>query len=292
MSSQVQKDVKRLSLILLFTPFALWILLLIILPHIGMVVLSLREKVAPRVYEYGFANYIEFLNEPIYWNTLLRTGSMSLLVTALALLIGFPIAYYIAKIAGNRTRSALFLLCLIPLWVSDLIRAFGWILLLRETGVVSGVLQWTGLASGPIEFLYNDVTVVIGLVYTVILFMIVPLVSTLDGMDNAMIEAGYNLGGSGFTVLKRIIVPYAMPGIVSGCIIVFMLTAGSYLTPVLLGGKNSSWFTEQIYEQFITRFNWESGAAFGFLLLAFTSLVVWLGLRLSGQSLASTVAKS
>ena len=97
MSSQVQKDVKRLSLILLFTPFTLWILLLIILPHIGMVVLSLKEKVAPRVYEYGFGNYIEFLNEPIYWNTLLRTGSMSLLVTALALLIGFPIAYYIAK---------------------------------------------------------------------------------------------------------------------------------------------------------------------------------------------------
>ncbi|MDF1774518.1 MAG: ABC transporter permease [Rhizobiaceae bacterium] len=288
----MQKDVKRLSLILLFTPFALWILLLIIIPHMGMVVLSLREKVAPRVYEYGLGNYIDFINEPIYWNTLLRTGSMSLLVTVLALLIGFPIAYYIAKIAGNRTRGALFLLCLVPLWVSDLIRAFGWILLLRETGVISSVLQWSGLVHEPIEFLYNDVTVIIGLVYTVILFMIVPLVSTLDGMDNAMIEAGYNLGGSGPTVLRRIIIPYAMPGIVSGCIVVFMLTAGSYLTPILLGGKNSSWFTEQIYDQFITRFNWESGAAFGFLLLVFTSFVVWLGLKITGQTLANTVARS
>tara|TARA_R110000751_G_scaffold234229_9_gene335786 strand:- start:89446 stop:90312 length:867 start_codon:yes stop_codon:yes gene_type:complete len=288
----MQKDVKRLSLILLFTPFALWILLLIIIPHMGMVVLSLREKVAPRVYEYGLGNYIDFINEPIYWNTLLRTGSMSLLVTVLALLIGFPIAYYIAKIAGNRTRGALFLLCLVPLWVSDLIRAFGWILLLRETGVISSVLQWSGLIHEPIEFLYNDVTVIIGLVYTVILFMIVPLVSTLDGMDNAMIEAGYNLGGSGPTVLRRIIIPYAMPGIVSGCIVVFMLTAGSYLTPILLGGKNSSWFTEQIYDQFITRFNWESGAAFGFLLLVFTSFVVWLGLKITGQTLANTVARS
>ncbi|KAG1700426.1 Spermidine/putrescine transport system permease protein PotB [Nymphon striatum] len=273
-------------------PFALWILLLIILPHAGMVVLSLREKVAPRVYEYGLSNYIDFINEPIYWNTLLRTGSMSLLVTTLALLIGFPIAYYIAKIASNRTKGALFLLCLIPLWVSDLIRAFGWILLLRETGIVSSSLQYVGLVDAPIEFLYNDATVVMGLVYTVILFMIVPLVSTLDGMDNAMIEAGYNLGGNGPTVLRRIIIPYAMPGIVSGCIVVFMLTAGSYLTPILLGGKNSSWFTEQIYDQFISRYNWESGAAFGFLLLAFTSLVVWLGLKLSGQTLSSTVAKS
>lgn len=288
----LQKDFKRLVLILLFTPFALWISLLIILPHIGMIRLSLREKVAPRVYEFGFGHYIDFLQEPIYWNTLLRTGSMSLLVTALALLIGFPIAYYIAKLAGNRTRGALFLLCLVPLWVSDLIRAFGWILLLRETGVLSSFLQWTGVVSGPVEFLYNDVTVVVGLVYTVMLFMIVPLVSTLDGMDNAMIEAGYNLGGNGFTVLRRIIIPYAMPGIVSGCIVVFMLTAGSYLTPILLGGKNSSWFTEQIYNQFITRFNWEAGAAFGMLLLLFTSLVIWLGLRLSGQTLANTVARS
>ena len=287
-----QSDIKRLSLILLFMPFALWILLLIVLPHIGMGVLALREKVAPRVYEFGFGNFIEFLQEPIYWNTLLRTGSMSLLVTALALLAGFPIAYYIAKVAGWRTRGALFLLCLVPLWVSDLIRAFGWILLLRETGVVSSVLQTIGLLNAPVELLYNDVTVVIGLVYTVILFMIVPLVSTLDGMDDAMIEAGYNLGGNGWTVLRRIIIPYAMPGIVSGCIIVFMLTAGSYLTPILLGGKNSSWFTETIYEQFITRYNWESGAAFGFLLLVFTSFVVWLGLKLSRQTLAGTIARS
>lgn len=285
-----QSDIKRLSLFLLFAPFALWILLLIMLPHAGMLFISLREKVAPRVYEFGFANYINFFTEPIYWNTLLRTGSMSLLVTFLALLIGFPIAYYIAKIAGKRSRGALFLMCLIPLWVSDLIRAFGWILLLRETGVVSSSLQWAGLINTPIEFLYNDATVIMGLVYTVVLFMIVPLVSTLDGMDKSMIEAGYNLGGNGPTVLRRIIIPYAMPGIVAGCIVVFMMTAGSYLTPILLGGKNSSWFTEQIYDQFITRYNWESGAAFGFILLAFTSLAVWLGLKFSGQTLNSTVA--
>ena len=292
MANSIKSDTRRLALILLFMPFALWITLLIVLPHIGMFVLSLKEKVAPRVYEYGFENYINFAQEPIYWNTLLRTGTVSLLVTFLALLIGFPVAYYIAKIAGNRTKGALFLLCLIPLWVSDLIRAFGWILLLRETGVISSALQASGIIDGPIEMLYNDATVIMGLVYTVVLFMIVPLVSTLDGMNDEMIEAGYNLGGSGLTVLRRIIIPYAMPGIVAGCIVVFMMSAGSYLTPILLGGKNSSWFTEQIYDQFISRYNWESGAAFGFVLLIFTSMVVWLGLKLSGQTLSSTVAKS
>ena len=286
------RDARRLSLILLFMPFALWIVLLILLPHIGMGVMSLREKIAPRQYEFGFANYIAFFQEPIYWHIMTRTAVMSLIVTVLALLVGFPVAYYIAKIAGPRSKGALFMFCLIPLWVSDLIRAMGWILLLRETGVISGLLQWSGLASEPVEMLYNDAAVIVGLVYTVMLFMIVPLTSTLEGMDHSMIEAGYNLGGNGFTVLRRIIVPYAMPGIVSGCIIVFMLTAGSYLTPVLLGGKYSSWFTQTIYDQFITRYNWESGAAFGFLLLIFTSLVVWAGLKLSGQSLSSTVARS
>lgn len=287
----IRSDAGKLSLILLFSPFLLWIGLLIVLPQLGIGYISLREKLGPGEFTFGLGNYVDFIREPIYWNTLLRTAWMSILVTLLALLIGFPVAYYIAKIARHRSRTALFLLCLIPLWVSDLVRAFGWIVLLRETGLVSGFLQSTGLVNGPVELLYNDVTVVIGLVYTVVLFMIVPLVSTLDGMDDALLEAGYNLGGTRITVFRRIIVPYAMPGIVAGCIIVFMMTAGSYLTPILLGGKNSMWFTEQIYEQFITRYNWESGATFGVLLLGFTSLVVWLGLRLTGQNLASTVAK-
>lgn len=291
MSSPKLTDASRLSLILLFTPFVLWIGLLIILPQVGIGFVSLREKISWNEYSFGLKNYVDFLGEPVYRNTLLRTAWMSILVTVLALLIGFPIAYYIAKIARERSRAALFLMCLIPLWVSDLVRAYGWIVLLRETGVISTTLVKWGIINQPIEMLYNDITVIIGLVYTVILFMIVPLVSTLQGMDDALLEAGYNLGGSRLTVLRRIIIPYAMPGIVSGCIITFMLTAGSYLTPILLGGKNSSWFTEQIYNQFITRYNWESGSAFGVALLVFTSFVVWAGLRLTGQSLATTVAK-
>ena len=282
---------RRLFLFMLLTPFLLWIGVLIAMPQLGIVGVSLREKVGPGEYVFGIGNYVEFLGEPIYWNTLLRTAATSIFVTFLALIVGFPVAYYIAKVATFRSRAGLFLLCLVPLWVSDLVRAFGWIILLRETGVVSSFLQASGLVSGPVELLYNDATVVVGLVYTVVLFMIVPLVSTLDGMDDSLIEAGLNLGGNRFTVFRRIVVPYAMPGIVAGCIIVFMLTAGSYLTPVLLGGKNSMWFTEQIYNQFITRYNWEAGATFGVVLLAFTSAVVWLGLRLTGQNLASTVAK-
>ncbi|MHA1545514.1 MAG: ABC transporter permease, partial [Alphaproteobacteria bacterium] len=244
-----------------------------------------------RVYQPGFGNYLEFFTEPLYWNTFMRTALMSIAATIITLLVGFPISYYIAKVAQGRVKALLFVLCLLPFWVSELVRTFGWMILLRETGVLSGFLQWAGITSGPIEFLYNDATIMVGLVYTSMLFMVVPLVSTLDSLDNSYIEAGYDLGGNGFTVLREIVIPHAMPGIASGCIVVFMLSLGNYLTPVLLGGKNSLWFTEQIYAQFITRFNWEQGAAFGFLLLFLSSAIVWVGLKLTGQTLSNTMGE-
>lgn len=276
---------------LLLAPFLLWVVLLVVIPHIDLLLLSFRERVAPRVYEFGLRNYADFAGSSVYPNTLLRTVVFSILTTAITFVIGFPVAFYIAKVARGRRKAALFLLCLLPFWVSEIVRVFGWMMLLRETGVISNVLQWAGLVSGPVELLYNDAAIMVGLVYTSMLFMIVPLISTIDGMDDAMIEAGYDLGGNGFTVLTRIVIPYAMPGIMAGSIVVFMLSLGNYLTPTLLGGKNGQWFTAQIYSQFITRFNWELGSAFGFILLITSSVAVWLLLRLSGQSLSNTLGK-
>jgi len=282
----------KLAFYLLLAPLLLWLVLLILLPHLGMFVVSLREKVGIREYDTSFANYAVFFNEPLYWNTFARTAYMSIAATALTLLIGFPIAYYIAKLTRGRTKTTLFLMCLIPFWVSELVRTFGWMILLRETGIFSNLFQSLGLAVGPVEMLYNDAAIMTGLVYTSMLFMVVPLVTTLDSLDDSLIEAGYDLGASGFAILREIVIPHAMPGIVSGCIVVFMLSLGNYLTPILLGGKDSLWFTGLIYDQFITRFNWELGSAFGFLLLGLSSLIVFLGLKLSGQSLSKTMAQS
>lgn len=282
---------RRLGFYLLLAPLIVWLGALLIIPHIELFITSLQVKVRARVYEIGFENYAAFFTEPLYWNTFARTALMSIAATALTLLIGFPISYYIAKLSRGRVRAVLFVLCLLPFWVSELVRTFGWMILLRESGVISNALQWLGLATGPIEFLYNDAAIMVGLVYTSILFMVVPLVTTLDSLDDSYIEAGYDLGGNGFTVLREIVIPHAMPGIVSGCIVVFMLSLGNYLTPILLGGKDSLWFTEQIYAQFITRFNWEQGSAFGFLLLVLSSLIVWGGLKLSGQTLGETVGQ-
>jgi len=282
-------DRSRLTLILLMAPLLIWLTALIVIPHLEMLLVSLREKVAVREYTFGFGNYMVFFNEPLYWNTFVRTAVMSISATALTLLIGFPVAYYIAKMTRGRSKTILFLLCLIPFWVSELVRTYGWMILLRESGLISGLLQHLGLVSGPVEFLYNDAAIMVGLVYTSMLFMVVPLVTTLDSLDDSLIEAAYDLGGGGISTWREIVIPHATPGIVSGCIVVFMLSLGNYLTPILLGGKDSLWFTGLIYSQFITRFNWEQGAAFGFLLLLLSSFIVWAGLKLSGQTLSRTM---
>jgi spermidine/putrescine transport system permease protein len=279
----------RIGFILLLTPLLLWLLLLIVIPHIDMFLVSLRERVGVGKYETSLANYRTFLEQPLYLVTFFRTAVMSVLATLLTLLIAFPVAYYISKLARRRTQSLLFLLCLVPFWVSELVRTFGWMILLRETGVISSLLQYLGVVDGPIEMLYNDAAIMVGLVYTSMLFMVVPLVTTLGSLDDSIIEAGYDLGGTGPSILAEIVIPHAMPGIVSGCIVVFMLSLGNYLTPTMLGGKDSLWFTELIYSQFIVRFNWELGAAFGFVLLVLSSLIVWTMLRLTGQTLEKTM---
>ena len=270
-------------LALLLAPALLWLLGLIVLPHVDLAVLSLRARIAPRIYEPSLVQYRTFVEEPLYWHTFVRTAILSVLSTALTLLLAFPIAWTIAKIARGRSRSLLFVLCLIPFWVSETVRTLGWMILLRESGVLPQALVALGLAATPPEFLYHDATILVGLVYTSLLFMVVPLIGALDTLDDSLVEAAYDLGGSGADILRRIVIPHAAPGITAGCIVVFMLTLGNYLTPTLLGGKNSLWFTEQIYTQFITRFNWEQGAAFGFLLLVLSTAIVWAGLKLAGQ---------
>ena len=283
---------RRLMLGLLLAPALIWLFALIVLPHLDLALLSFRERTGPREFKLSFAQYHTFFTEPLYWHVFARTAAMSAIATLLTLLIAFPVAWTITKLAPGRLGAMLFMVCLIPFWVSETVRTLGWMILLRETGVLPSVLVHLGVTSVPVELLYHDATILVGLVYTSLLFMVVPLVGSLENLDNSLIEAAYNLGASGWSVLRTIVIPHAAPGITAGCIVVFMLTLGNYLTPTLLGGKNSLWFTEQIYTQFITRFNWEQGAAFGFLLLGLSTAMVIVGLRLSGQRFADVMRRS
>ena len=279
----------RWTLVCFLTPVLLWLFLLIVLPHIDLFIKSFRIENDADQMVWSLDNYRTFFQEPIYWLTFVRTAVYSILVTFLTFIVALPIAFFITKVAKPKFTGFLTMLLLLPFWVSEMVRVYGWMILLRESGVINHFLLKLGILHQPVEMLYNDATMILGLVYTSMLFMVIPLVSVLESLDDSLIEAAYDLGGGIWSTLVKIIIPHATPGIISGSIVVFMLTLGNYLTPNLMGGKNSLWFTEQIYNQFIASFNWNQGSAFGFLLLILSSLVIWVGLKLSGQKLTKVV---
>src|SRR6185437_2104507 len=185
--------------------------------------------IAPRQFVPSLAQYRTFFTEPLYWHVFLRTALMSAGATALTLLVAFPIAWTIAKLARGRMSALLFVVCLIPFWVSEAVRTLGWMILLRESGVLPRLLVQLGVTDAPVELLYHDATILVGLVYTSLLFMMVPLVSALESLDDSLIEAAYDLGGNGWSIFRQIIVPHAAPGIAAGSSVVFMLTLVNYL---------------------------------------------------------------
>lgn len=277
------------SFFVFFIPVFLWLMLLFILPNIELFRMSFFGMDNYGEMDFTLDNYTVFFQEPVYWLTFLRTVIYSLTVTLLVLLIGLPVAFYITKVARLRMTGLLMILILVPFWVSEIVRVYGLILLMRESGILNKLLVTLGIWDKPIEMLYNDASMIIGLVYTTILFMIVPIIGVMDSLDDALIEAAYDLGAKKLAIWWEIIIPHCMPGILSGCIVVFMLVLGNYITPSLMGGKYSLWFTQQIYNQFIAYLNWNRGAAFGFLLLLISSVIIWLALKLTRQKLSAVI---
>jgi len=263
-------------------PVLLWLIILIFVPHIELLVNSFKVD-GKETWTLG--NYTDFFTNKIYWMTFLKTVSYAIGVTILAFVVAFPVAFYLTKVVSKRYVGPLTMLLLVPLWVGELITIYGWMIILGDHGIINQFLISMGLIEKPLPLLYNDFSMILGLLYMSVLFMIVPIMSTLESLDDAMIEAASDLGASKWTIIRRIVIPYSMPGIVSGSIIVFMLVIGDYLAPNILGGKSSLWFTEQIYNQFLSTFNWNEGAAFGFLLLLISSFIVWVALKASGQKL-------
>jgi spermidine/putrescine transport system permease protein len=280
----------RMVFWIFFAPVIMWLFLLIVLPLCDLLTMSFRGENDYGDMIWTLQNYINFFDEPVYWLTFVRTCLYAIVTTFIVFLLSMPVSFYIAKLARARGQGALMIMLLLPFWVSELVRIYGWMILLRESGVLNFFMLKIGLINKPIEMLYNDATMIMGLVYTSMLFMVVPLVSVMESLDDSLIEAAHDLGAGKWTIWRTIIIPHCKPGITSGSIVVFMLVLGNYLTPNLMGGKNSLWFTEQIYNQFIASFNWNQGSAFGFLLLILSSLIIWAGLKLTRQKLGEVAS--
>lgn len=210
-----------------------------------------------------------------YLHIFLRSFVLSAVTTLLALLIGFPTALYMA-LAPLRYRNLLIFLVTIPFWTNLLVRNYAWILLLRNGGLVESGLQNWGLLTGPLNVLYTPFAIGIGLTYTFLPFMVLPIYASLEKIDFRLVEAAFDLGANRRRALTRIIIPLALPGIVAGAILVFIPCLGAYVTPELLGGSKSLMIGNLIQNQFGAARNWPFGAALAFVLLTLVLLAMLL----------------
>lgn len=210
--------------------------------------------------------------DPLYFTILWRSIWIAALSTFLCLLLGFPLALYIAR---SRSRKTLLLnLVMLPFWTSFLIRTYAWMFLLRDTGLVNTVLQWLHIIREPLPLLFNTGAVILGLVYGYLPFMVLPLYATLEKLDPALLDAAADLGASPLVALWRIIVPMSRPGMVAGCLLVFIPCLGAYLTPDLMGGGKTVMIGNLVQNQFTTARDWPFGAAISLLLMGMVLLAM------------------
>ena len=208
----------------------------------------------------------------------------------LCFVIAYPLAYYLAKVARGNVVPTLFLLLLIPLWVSEILRAFAWFIILALKGPLNFALTGLGIIDQPIRWMTGFRSVIIGLVYTYVLFMLFPLYNAIQSLDTNQIEAAEDLGSPWWRTHWRVILPHSKPGIASGAVMVFMLSAGSILVPTLLASTTSRWFTEIIQQWMFESQDWNTGSAYAFLLLLLCTFFVSVVMRLFRVKL-SDIAK-
>jgi spermidine/putrescine transport system permease protein len=225
------------------------------------------------------SNYVRSF-EPIYVEIYFRSLWMASLTTALCLLIGYPISYFIALRVKPSWKNTLLTLVIIPFWTSFLIRTYAWIIILRSEGLINQFLMNIGLIQSPIEtLLYSEFAVMLGLVYAELPFMILPLYASIEKLDVSLLEAANDLGANSFWTFFKVTVPLTMPGIAAGIILVFIPTIGTFITPDLLGGAKSILVGNLIQNQFAIARDKPFGSAICFGLTAFVLIVLLLYAR-------------
>ena len=253
----------------LLAPALLVLVVLFVVPQALMFEASLgrRSAYGGIVHEWGLLNYGRAL-EPLYLGILARSFVLAAVTTAVCLLLSYPVAYWLGLKVAPRWRQALLVLVILPFWTSFLVRMYAWIFLLRNEGLVNQLLAALGLGSLPL--LYNDAAVLLGQVYGELPFMILPLYTSLERLDRSLLEAAADLGAPPSRALWRVTLPLTRPGIVAGCVLVFIPSLGAYLAPDLLGGARTVYMGSLIQSQFTFVRDAPFGAALSFLL----SLVV------------------
>ena len=264
--------------ILTICPAAILLILFFLIPMFVALRYSLMSSMPffdPN-FHYTLDNYLRVLVEPIYRNAFIRTGLYAATATLISLLISYPVAYYLSRIA--RRGSLLLLAILIPFWTSVILRVFAWKIILGSSGILNWVLMSIGLTDSPVRFLYSGAGIVFGLVYTYTPYMILPLYASLGKVPNRFLEASEDLGANKLQTLIRITLPLTSSGTVSGVVLVLLACFGDVLSSQLLGGANTLMISSVIFETFMGGANWTTGSAL--------SVVVFLALLMLAAILA------
>lgn len=219
--------------------------------------------------------------DPLYLHIFWRSLWLAVVTTVLCLVMGFPLAYVMAR-APKRWQGLLLLLVIIPFWTNFLVRTYAWMFILRTEGLLNQALMALGLIGEPLNLLFTDTAVLIGLVYGYLPFMILPLYATLERLDRSLVEAAWDLYAKPWQVFTRVILPLSKPGVIAGCVLVFIPSLGAYVTPDLLGGARTMMIGNLIQHQYLGVRDWPFGSALSFVLMAAVLAAVLYYLRAGG----------
>ena len=290
---------------------AFWLLMLVVLPYLNLFKESFRPYLIAKDIGgvkdvFTFDNYLSILHNPtwtpheilgfhfstpmtIHLQVFLSTIAFSCLATLIAILACYPMAYFMAKVLPPKRLSTYLMVLIIPLWVSELMRAFAWFIMLTYRGPLTVVLMDIGLLNDGVRwtwYLWGYSGVVVALVYVYILFMLFPIYNSMTSLDMNQVEAARDLGSPSWRTHWRVVLPHCKPGVASGSVMVFMLSAGSLLVPGYLNSPSSQWFTEVIYSRMFEQNDWNGGAAYAFLMVFACMIFVTIAMRLFRVGLA------
>lgn len=269
-----RKVKKQKGPIVTISPVLLWMIILVAIPLVIVAIMGFLTRGVYGQVEYTFTlqNYAD-LFKPIYLQIFVYSLWVSLITTVICLVLGYPFAYFIANVQ-QKYKILLFMLIMIPFWTNSLVRTYAWMTILRTNGIINSYLIQFGIIKQPLQLLYTNGAVILGLVYTLFPFMVLPLYASIEGLDKSYIEAASDLGASPVQTFFKVTLPLTMSGVAAGSVLVFIPSLGLFFIPDLLGGGKKMLISNLIQNQFLTARNWPFGSAISILLIIITILFI------------------
>jgi len=264
------------SIVTTISPVLLWMIILVAIPLVIVFIMGfLTRGIYGQVeYIFTFQNYADLL-KPMYVQIFVYSLWISFITTLICLVLAYPFAYFIANVKA-KYKVLLFMLIIIPFWTNSLVRTYAWMIILGTNGIINSYLLQFGVIKEPLKLLYTNGAVILGLVYTLFPFMVLPLYASIEGLDKSYVEAASDLGASPLQAFLRVTLPLTMSGVAAGSVLVFIPSLGLFFIPDLLGGSKTMLISNLIQNQFLTARNWPFGSAVSILLIIITIIFIIL----------------